>query len=563
MDAMEAKMLEWRKKMPSKRQLTTSIGKIVQQKSVAVLYTPSEQDRIKKMTDLIAKATSEYERGEHWDRIMAVVDALTNTSNRAVLKESVRFLRLRLGDPSSQVVILALTLTEAIVKNCGHLVHLEIASEPFMHELEATHKTHSNKRGRDSLEITARILEMVQAWGEAFLPYRNDYPLFIDTYHNMRKKGVKFPTQYDDTKVPVLTPPSVPSTTSISSTSSALAGLSPSELYHVATNVTEMFEDMLYEAQKSNSSISSHGVILELAAQARELVQRMEGVIQSAVVDGSDVRFHDLNSFTSPQTHNLHAALKKYEQVSAKLRSSNQDDHDEPSARASVSSRQSFQGRGDNQNGDNEDDDDPFAEFVRSRAGSTQTTSASTSTSAKTTKSAPPPQAVSNQDEDDEDDPFASFVQQRAAKIEDVFDDKKPAALAPVEKNLIDLWDDEPTPTQPQPQSQAPPAPMKDLWGDDSDFFSAPAVTAAPQQTRAPVAPAAPQKPLIDDLWGVSSNCLRVALLADDIFSAPPSNNVNSAPVAHASFPPPMNTIQTANPFDFMDFSQKVFILLS
>lgn len=129
---------------------------------------------------------------------------------------------------------------------------------------------------------------------------QHDYPLFIDTYHNMRKKGVKFPTQYDETKVPVLTPPTVHSsssssssrgtdTSSVSSTSSALAGLSPAELYHVATNVTEMFEDMLHEAQKSNSSISSQGVILELALQARELVQRMEGVIQAAVVDGSEV----------------------------------------------------------------------------------------------------------------------------------------------------------------------------------------------------------------------------------------------------------------------------------
>lgn len=170
MDAMEAKMLEWRKKVPSKRQLTSTFGKIVQQKSVAVLYTPSEQDRIKKMTDLIAKATSDYERGEHWDRIMAVVDALTNTSNRAVyvlsmdrpsgdvtarivilkimiacrLKESIRYLRLRLGDASPRVVILALTLTEAVVKNCGHLVHLEISSEPFMHELEALHKASSH-----------------------------------------------------------------------------------------------------------------------------------------------------------------------------------------------------------------------------------------------------------------------------------------------------------------------------------------------------------------------------------------------------------------------------------
>lgn len=84
MDAMEAKMLEWRKKVPSKRQLTASLGKLVQQKSVAVLYTPNEQERIRSLSELITRATSDYERGEHWDRILAVVDALTNTSNRAV-----------------------------------------------------------------------------------------------------------------------------------------------------------------------------------------------------------------------------------------------------------------------------------------------------------------------------------------------------------------------------------------------------------------------------------------------------------------------------------------------
>lgn len=111
----------------------------------------------------------------------------------------------------------------------------------------------------------------------------------------MRKKGVRFPEQYDETKVPVLTPPTLPAsrssmdTSSVSNTSSGLAGLSPSELYHVATNVTEMFEDMLHEAHKSHSSISNQGVILELAIQARELVQRMEGLIQSAVADGSEV----------------------------------------------------------------------------------------------------------------------------------------------------------------------------------------------------------------------------------------------------------------------------------
>lgn len=43
-------------------------------------------------------------------------------------------------DPSPRVVILALTLTESIVKNCGPLVLAEVSSESFMNELEALHK---------------------------------------------------------------------------------------------------------------------------------------------------------------------------------------------------------------------------------------------------------------------------------------------------------------------------------------------------------------------------------------------------------------------------------------
>lgn len=84
MDAMESKMAEWKKRMPSKRQLTSAVGQFVQQKSVAVLYTPQEQDRIKRMTDLIAKATSAYDSDEDWERILKVVDALSNASNKHV-----------------------------------------------------------------------------------------------------------------------------------------------------------------------------------------------------------------------------------------------------------------------------------------------------------------------------------------------------------------------------------------------------------------------------------------------------------------------------------------------
>ncbi|GLE00691.1 hypothetical protein PINS_up009479 [Pythium insidiosum] len=212
---------------------------------------------------------------EHWDRIMKVVDVMSNTSNKNVVKEGVRYLRLRLGDPSPRVVLLALTLTEALVKNCNRFVHKEIAGEAFMSEMESVYKVHSCKRGHVSMEIEGRALELIQAWGEAFMDQKFEYPYFIYTYEKLRKKGVKFP-KYNKDRAPIFTPPSRPSAssrssvTSISSNnsrSSSLTKLSSKEVYHVAVNVAEMFEDMIHEAERDSSSIADRGVIVELAAQ--------------------------------------------------------------------------------------------------------------------------------------------------------------------------------------------------------------------------------------------------------------------------------------------------------
>jgi hypothetical protein len=86
LNAMEAKkkMSEWRRKIPTKRQLTKTFDQFVQKKSVEMLYTPSEQKRIAEMSEMITKATCEFENDEDWDRILCVVDAISNLNNRAV-----------------------------------------------------------------------------------------------------------------------------------------------------------------------------------------------------------------------------------------------------------------------------------------------------------------------------------------------------------------------------------------------------------------------------------------------------------------------------------------------
>ena len=90
--------------------------------------------------------------------------------------------------------------------------------------------------------------------------------MFIDTYHNMRKRGVQFRTQYDETRVPVLTPPpsdTGDSTSSSSAFATGLGALTPKELFHLSTNVVEMLQDMVDEAVKSqDSTIRDDGIIV-------------------------------------------------------------------------------------------------------------------------------------------------------------------------------------------------------------------------------------------------------------------------------------------------------------
>ncbi|KAG7377859.1 gamma adaptin ear containing, arf binding protein [Phytophthora pseudosyringae] len=567
--AMDAKMQAWRRKMPSKRALTSTISQLVQQKSVAVLYTPTEVERIKQMTDMIAQATSDYEADEDWDRILRVVDALSSVSNRAVLKESVRYLKLRLGDPSPRVVILALTLTESIVKNCGDLVHQEIATEPFMNEMEALHRTHANKRGRESMEIASRVLDLVQAWGEAFLPFRHEFPLFVDTYHNMRKKGIKFPDQYDESKVPVLTPPpDVPAggrsgaaggqstssiqahgsssidTSSYSNASSGLGGLSTSELYRVATNVSEMFEDMLFEAQKDASSIGSHGVMEELALEVREIVHRMEGAIPIAVAEEDE----NLDKYLSVND-DLHAALKEYDALLAGNQHSEEETAAKPKKDASddidlidpfgLNDDLPLQGNQDNQVSS---DDDPFADFVRARTGPKKESGATTGEQSKSEVKVKVAPKVPQQDE--EDDPFASFVQQRATKLrsnssnQDAEKDMKPTVVAvPTAhtKDLIDLWDDIPSTTSVPVVSQ--PAAKPDVW-------------------------------LGDDLLGSSTQPPAVLPTASATVQDPWSgnNSFSKSATSITSFPGPASTTSStlgassSDPFDMLDFSTKASI---
>jgi hypothetical protein len=65
----------------------------------------------------------------------------------------------------------------------------------------------AKKGDSNAREVSELSLDIIQAWGEAFLPKSKMYPNFAKVYHELRKEGLPFRPQYDESRVPVFTPP--------------------------------------------------------------------------------------------------------------------------------------------------------------------------------------------------------------------------------------------------------------------------------------------------------------------------------------------------------------------
>jgi hypothetical protein len=65
----------------------------------------------------------------------------------------------------------------------------------------------AKKGDSNAREVSELSLDIIQAWGEAFLPKSKRYPNFAKIYHELRKEGLPFRPQYDENRVPVFTPP--------------------------------------------------------------------------------------------------------------------------------------------------------------------------------------------------------------------------------------------------------------------------------------------------------------------------------------------------------------------
>ncbi|OVA12673.1 VHS [Macleaya cordata] len=150
------------------------------------------------LTARVDKATSDLLVGPDWNMNMAICDSMN--TNLWLTKDMVKALKKRLKHRSPKVQILALTLLETMMKNCGDYLHLQISERNILRLLVKIVRKQMNTQVRD------KILVLIDTWQEAFGGADGKRPQYYWAYDEIRRFGIQFPERPRDA-APIVTPP--------------------------------------------------------------------------------------------------------------------------------------------------------------------------------------------------------------------------------------------------------------------------------------------------------------------------------------------------------------------
>ncbi|XP_050205723.1 TOM1-like protein 6 isoform X2 [Mercurialis annua] len=223
----------------------------------------------------VEKATSDLLIGPDWTMNIDICDSLN--SNHWLAKDVVKAVKKRLQHKNSKVQLLALTLLETMVKNCGDFVHFQIAEKNILGEMVRIVKKKADMHVRD------KILVLLDSWQEAFGGPGGKHPQYYWAYEDLRRSGVQFPQRSSDS-APIFTPPvahspmrhaqagfGMPSNSSRrldETMATEVEGLSLSNLDSMR-NVMELLGDMLQAVNPDDREAVKDEIIVDLVNGCR------------------------------------------------------------------------------------------------------------------------------------------------------------------------------------------------------------------------------------------------------------------------------------------------------
>ncbi|XP_029492308.2 target of Myb1 membrane trafficking protein-like isoform X4 [Oncorhynchus nerka] len=149
----------------------------------------------------IEYATSSSLQSEDWALNMDICDIINETEEGP--RDSYKAIKKRIvGNKNFREVMLALTVLEACVKNCGHRFHVLVSTREFV---EGVLVRSILPKNNPPLVLHDRVLSLIQAWADAF---RSSPALtgVVSVYEDLRRKGLEFPMTELDGYPPIHTP---------------------------------------------------------------------------------------------------------------------------------------------------------------------------------------------------------------------------------------------------------------------------------------------------------------------------------------------------------------------
>lgn len=135
-------------------------------------------------TNLLDKATSHLQLEPDWPTIMQICDLIRQSDVQP--KAALAAIRKKIINSNPHVALYALLVLESCVKNCGTLIHDEIATKQYMEQLKELVKTSPHEN------VRLKTLELIQAWAHAFR-HSPKYRTVQDTLNIMKAEGYQFP----------------------------------------------------------------------------------------------------------------------------------------------------------------------------------------------------------------------------------------------------------------------------------------------------------------------------------------------------------------------------------
>ncbi|KAA8525285.1 hypothetical protein F0562_007140 [Nyssa sinensis] len=238
------------------------------------------------VNSMVERATSGMLIGPDWAMNIEICDICNHDPGQA--KDVVKGIKKRLGSKNPKVQLLALTLLETIVKNCGHIVHMHVAEKDLLHDMVKIVKK------KPDFHVKEKILILIDTWQEAFGGTKARYSQYFAAYQELLRAGAVFP-QRSDRSAPIFTPPQTQPLSSYpqnlrtteykqeaaeSSAEAEFPTLSLTEIQN-ARGIMDVLSEMLNAIDPGNKEALRQELIVDLVEQCRTYKQRVVHLVNS------------------------------------------------------------------------------------------------------------------------------------------------------------------------------------------------------------------------------------------------------------------------------------------